>query len=486
MRTSQLYRLLRCAAPTAVRSSVKKRHSGLRAQLPAACLTGLLVGMASGIFCTAQAQEQSQPQKHSQEQLQKTEQNEPSLLDFDLDASASSPASTASASAASPSRFSHEVSLYTLLDRKAQAQHLRLGWRGVYENTSHPVLHSYLEARVHVDMAHMTGAQHWSTSTRRQYEWDSDIGRAWLRYAVSPYSSLTIGRNVTVHGNADLLRQMDVVNTLDLRYPGNSDLHELRMPRGMLEYRYSRDIDVSATVAFEQTFSALPAAGSHFALTEMHIPRNRRRYYGASDYIINIKAEALGLVHQFQVARYLYGSPVILPAGSRSGTHPAQPVQHFYRVQQTSVGSRYTGQAVELYSEFSHIRPASRGDPRPAAASWLLGAVWRGIANTQLQLEAADNAFENQRQYAFHFRRSWMNDRLTATAAYVKTQYRSSSIGLGQPAAHGALLSLSADYEISDTSSLEAKWVLFRQSPGSPLRRWDRKDYFSLKYTRYF
>lgn len=415
-------------------------------------------------------------------------QAQQSLLDFDLGTDTAPQALPAVEPADKASRLTHNVSLYTLLGRQARAQHLYLSWRGVYENTDHPRLHSHLEITARASTARMagipppnrntgnTGNTSGTGSTRSRYrtEAEADIGRAWLRYALTPYSSLTLGRSVVVHGNADVLRQMDVVNALDIRYPGNSNLHQLRIPRGMLEYRYSKGIDISAIAAFEQSFNTLPPVGSYYSLSDVHIPRNRRRHCAASDYIINIKAEALGLVNQFQAARYLYGTPLLLP--------DRPPVQHFYRVEQTSIGNKYVGQAVELYSEISHIRPVERADPRPNATNWLLGMTWRGIANTQLQAEAADNAFEKQRQYAINLRRSWLHDRLTTTATWVRTHYRQSGIGLGQAAAHGTLLSLSADWEISDTSSVETKWVRFRQSAGSPLRRWHRKDHISVRY----
>lgn len=405
------------------------------------------------------------------------------LLDFDLGGDETTPAPASVEAPAESNHFTHTASLYTLIDRQADVQHLKLGWRSVYHNTGNAQVDGHLEIKAFVDVADALGWQDWNSKTRDQYEADIDIGRAWLRFPLSDYSSLTVGRNVVVHGNADVLRQMDVVNTLDLRYPGNSDLNAIRMPRGMVEYRYSKDIEVSAIAAVEQTFTELPAAGAHFALSPIDIPRNKPRHWGASDYIINIKAEALGLVNQFQVARYLYGTPItrLVQVNTRF-----QPTNYFYPVQQVSIGNKHVGDSVELYSELSHLHATDNADLRKDATNWLLGVTYRGFANTQVQFEMADNAFDKQRQYAFNFRKAWMNDQLVTTVTYVKTHYRANAIGLGQAKAHGALLSLNARYEISDTDSVEAKWALFRESKNSPLRGWNKKDYVSVEYAKSF
>ncbi|MGE4650990.1 MAG: DUF1302 family protein, partial [Myxococcota bacterium] len=62
------------------------------------------------------------------------------------------------------------------------------------------------------------------------YQWEADFGEVWLEGPIHWNLDLALGRQILIWGRADDLRIVDVLNPLDLREPGLTDLEVIRLP----------------------------------------------------------------------------------------------------------------------------------------------------------------------------------------------------------------------------------------------------------------
>lgn len=97
------------------------------------------------------------------------------------------------------------------------------------------------------------------------YEGEAEWREIYLQGRLGQHLDLKIGRQIVVWGRSDNLRITDVVNPLDLREPGLTDIEDLRLPVAMTRLDgYSGPWNLSALAIHEIRFDKNPAFGSDF------------------------------------------------------------------------------------------------------------------------------------------------------------------------------------------------------------------------------
>jgi hypothetical protein len=105
-------------------------------------------------------------------------------------------------------------------------------------------------------------------------ESEIELGEVWLLGSITDQLDLKAGRQIVVWGKSDNIRVTDVLNPLDLREPGLTDLENLRLPVAMTKLDYfHRGLNLSGIVIHEVRYNKEPAFGSDFFPAAQPLPR---------------------------------------------------------------------------------------------------------------------------------------------------------------------------------------------------------------------
>jgi hypothetical protein len=109
------------------------------------------------------------------------------------------------------------------------------------------------------------------------YESEAEIGEAFVEGPLSKAVDLKVGRQIVVWGKADTLRVTDLLNPLDLRLPGRTDVDDLRLPQFMSKLSYHRGPwTASATLVHEARYNKTVVPGSDFFPLTVALPPERK------------------------------------------------------------------------------------------------------------------------------------------------------------------------------------------------------------------
>ncbi|GAB6905200.1 SH3 type 3 domain protein (fragment) [Desulfosarcina cetonica] len=97
-------------------------------------------------------------------------------------------------------------------------------------------------------------------------EREVELREAYLQGRLSKQLDVKVGRQIVVWGTSDNIRVVDVINPLDLREPGVTDIEDLRLPVTLtrLDY-YWGDFSLTGIAIHEVRFNKNPPDGSDFS-----------------------------------------------------------------------------------------------------------------------------------------------------------------------------------------------------------------------------
>lgn len=97
--------------------------------------------------------------------------------------------------------------------------------------------------------------------------------KAYLQGKITDSLDIKTGRQIVVWGKSDNIRATDILNPLDLRVPGTTDIEDLRLPVCMTKVDYYLgDWSLSAIAVHEHRFNKLPEFGSDFFTQDAPLP----------------------------------------------------------------------------------------------------------------------------------------------------------------------------------------------------------------------
>lgn len=109
------------------------------------------------------------------------------------------------------------------------------------------------------------GRDQFNDETLKRHEQEIELRDTYVQGKLSDRLDVKFGRQIVVWGKSDSLRVVDVLNPLDLRDPGMTDIEDLRLPVGMAKADYYQGNWHGELIVIGETrFSKRPAYGSQY------------------------------------------------------------------------------------------------------------------------------------------------------------------------------------------------------------------------------
>ena len=341
---------------------------------------------------------------------------------------------------------------------------------------------SHLSGYAYYDLAYqLNGRDNYTDEVLDEYETEIELGEAWLQGKLNAQTDLKIGRQIVVWGKSDNIRITDLINPMDNREPGMTDIEDLRLPLTMarLDY-YVGDWGISALAIPEIRFNKMPPLGSDFYPLPMAMPDED--IPSETEYAI----AANGIFSGWDLSLYwasLYDDNPHSVNGSE--------LQH---ARLTMIGSA-ANIAINnwlLKGELAHLNGLTYSSlPKDefSRSDTLLGIEYSGFSDTSLSLEIANRhlhdydiklltsgAKEDDWQTAVRYSGDFMHARLHLMAVVS---------AFGDKLDEGGFGRYSAAYDIADGLSVTGGVVSYQSGDKFPFGTYGDNDrvFVDLKYS---
>ncbi len=371
------------------------------------------------------------------------------------------------------------------------------------------------------DWAYLANGRHqYTRDVLNAYEWEVDVQEAWVQGSLAKPLDLKIGRQIVNWGRSDTLRVLDVLNPLDNREPGLTDIEDLRRPVVMAKAdAFYRAWTLSLIAIPEIRFSKNPPIGSDFA--PIFSSLGTLESFVAPDKVPSESfdntgwAAALGGVFSgwdisFHFARLWADAAHLRPVLSGPIPSAGTETRHS-RFTLVGSGANYTIGSWLVKTELAWLDgldyttstrfaiptamgPISTqipsGTTRKSRLDFMMGVEYYGLADTNIVVEVANrhifgfrekmrpnfNVERNALETAVRITRNFMNDRLAATLV---------AIAFGNHAQHGSIVRFDLGYDLRDSLVLGAGILLFQDGDRIPFNTISRNDrfFFEIKYS---
>lgn len=333
--------------------------------------------------------------------------------------------------------------------------------------------------------AHYTGDQ------RDAYQKELELGEAWLQGELVEDLDIKIGRQIVVWGKSDNIRVTDVLNPLDNREPGLTDIEDLRLPVFMAKADYYFGPWCVSTIAIpEIRFNKDPVPSSDFYPVDTPPPpRDHPDSFTLSD--TEWALSLSGVFSGWDLALYwarvyndsFYLAP--LPSGGLERRHA--------RVTMAGASANLALGNWLLKAETAYLDGlrffADPGEDY-RRLDVLAGVEYSGFTDTTLSLELVDrrlfafdqaleaepdDARQDDWQWVLRFTRKFWHETLEVTLL-------ASTYGLD--GGHGSFQRLQAVYDITDRWSGTLGLMLYQSGDRMNFRNLGDNDriFFSLQY----
>ncbi|MEE8554256.1 MAG: DUF1302 family protein [bacterium] len=355
---------------------------------------------------------------------------------------------------------------------------------------------AFISGQAFRDFAYgINGREQYTQAVLDQHEDEAEFREVFL--LGTPIASLDakVGRQIVVWGKSDNIRVVDVLNPLDNREPGLTDLEDLRLPVTMtrLDY-YFGDWSLTGIAVHEVRFNKDPAPGSDFFPFDPPPPEVLPDDGGENT---EYAAALSGIFSGWDLA--FYWAQVFDDQAHVEDIDPGPGEE------QALVHARITmvGAAVNvalgnwlLKSEaarFTGLEFFTVPERTFTRVDGLLGAEYAGITDTTLSFEAVDRhlfefdkALEQEpirqskdvNQYVLTYRGSFLREQLDLVAVLSF---------FGAKGEQGSLQRYSATYELATALDLTGGVVLFTPGEGENFLLVSGRDndraFFELKWS---
>lgn len=339
------------------------------------------------------------------------------------------------------------------------------------------------------------------------YEWDVELQELWVEGPITEQLDLKLGRQVENWGRSDSLRVTDVLNPLDAREPGLTDVSDIRRSLTMvkLDY-YVADWSFSGLLIPETRFDQTPPFGSDFfpvfvglggPLSEDEPGHwNSHMQFGAS---------ATGIFQGWDVS--FYAARYWANAGhAEYTTNPPDPlvplIVRYDRHTMVGAGGNWTvgswlfkGEVAYIYGftftdlTMDPMNPIDRF--RKDRFDAMFGVEYYGIDDITVAIELVNRHIlfwdervarapspqkENAFEAAFRLTAEFMNDRLSLTLL---------GVIFDVDASDGSFVRMSGSYDVIDALELTTGIVFFQGGDSAFFGSVDRNDrvFAELKYS---
>lgn len=322
------------------------------------------------------------------------------------------------------------------------------------------------------DLAYeIQGRNEFTDDVLDNYEKEIELGEAYIQGNLTKSLDIKLGRQIVVWGKSDNIRVTDVLNPLDIREPGLTDIEDLRLPVAMsrLDY-YIGDWSLTGIAIHEIRFNKIPEYGSDFYPSSTPPPHEDKPGSRCknTEYAAAINGIFSGWDISFYWADYYNDTPHtrLVSAGPppQTGWKHAR-LKMFGAAFNQALGNWLLKTEAAYIDGFEFFNSPGGEYSRTDV---LAGVEYSGFKDTTLSIEAADrhingfdealklapdNAREDEFQWVVRLTRDFLNETLTLTL--LASTY-------GATGNDGALQRFSAEYDITDSVQITGGVVLYQ------------------------
>jgi hypothetical protein len=346
------------------------------------------------------------------------------------------------------------------------------------------------------DLAYSINGRHnFTDDVLDSYETEIMLDEAYVLGSLTRDLDLKAGRQIVVWGRSDNIRITDVLNPLDLRWPGLVDIEKLRLPVTMtkLDY-YLKDWNLSGIVLHEVRYNMNPEFGSDFFPGTQSLPSDESPNEGFAINNTQFAASLTGIFRGWDVSFYfadIYTPTGYVAATSRVPT-PRFEVKH-PRIKMLG-GAFNIAWGNWLYKTeaafFDGFEFSNTPDKTYSRLDALFGTEYSGLSDATIALEIANRHYfdfdkrlkdspdfqkEDLFEWALRVTKPYWNDTLNLT--FLTTIF-------GLTGEDGGFQRFTAVYDWTDSIELTGG-IVFYQS-GDLRRTMDIGDnervYFNVQY----
>jgi hypothetical protein len=323
-----------------------------------------------------------------------------------------------------------------------------------------------------------------------EYEWDAEVGEAWLAGGIGERVDVALGRQVVIWGRSESLRVLDVLNPLDNREPGRVDLEDIRRPVSMLNVKgYAGDWSAALIAIPEIRFDSNPVVGSDFFPGTIELSERRPDHFEDSELAVAVNGIFSGWDVSFHGAWFWNDLPRL---DAPDGALLPERLVHD-RLWMVGSGGNYTRGSWLFKAELAYLDGLGffGVDDEKGRFDVLIGAEYYGITDTTFVVELVErHLFDHERairrtpnftredsqEIALRLSRNFWNDTLHATLV---------GIVLGLDARDGSIARFDLDYDVLDALTVGVGLLLYQQGDLPPLDAWADNDriIFSAKWS---
>jgi hypothetical protein len=291
----------------------------------------------------------------------------------------------------------------------------------------------FVSGQANRDFAYqLHGEEHYTPQVLDAYQQETELREAYVLGTPLPSLDIKVGRQIVVWGKSDNIRVVDVLNPVDLREPGLTDLEDLRLPVAMSKVSYYVGAwGLSAIAVHEMRFSKLPVPGSDYfppgtPFPPDEVPANggRNTEWGAS---------LSGIFSGWDLAFYwanFYNDDFYVADADNDASNGKQAVRRHARLHMGGVAGNVALGNWLLKSElarFTGLRFANLPRHSFTRIDGLVGVEYAGITDTTLAFEASDRhlldheplllqppdqQLRDVNQYVLSYRGSYLREKL--------------------------------------------------------------------------
>lgn len=317
----------------------------------------------------------------------------------------------------------------------------------------------------------LNGRDQYTPEVLDSYEKEIELREAFVQGTLRENLDVKLGRQIVVWGRSDNFRVTDILNPLDYREPGLTDIEDLRLPTAMSKIDYFQGPwQLSLVGVHEHRSSKLPPFGSDFYPSSTPAPAEVSPAATLSNtgLALEVRAVLPGWDISFYEANLHADQITIAPS--------VPPVQEHPRINMTGAAMN-TAHGNFLYIlEAAHLRGLRFMADYPqdhARTDLLAGIEYRGITDTAINLdlvnrhlhhfrpelsESPEAPQRNDTQTALRIDRNLLHDRLTLTALL---------IFIDEWGHNGGLQRFTATYDMADNWNITGGVIFYQSGPGA-------------------
>jgi len=340
----------------------------------------------------------------------------------------------------------------------------------------------------------LRGREAYTPQVLDEYETELELEDTFIQGRITDRLDTKIGRQIVVWGTLDNLRVTDVLNPLDLRLPGLTDIDDLRLPVTMVKFDYYfGNWGLGVMAIPEVRFSKLPVFGSDFYPFPQPRPPEGDPEEGFQD--MQAAAALTGFFSGWDIGFYwanIYNDQSY--AKLVSPGPPEQFVRNHPRINMLGTAANLAFGNWLWKAEaawFSGLQFTNTPGVEYSRLDLAAGVEYSGFSEATVSLEAVnrhifdyssllelppDETDENEFQWALRIAKDFIHDTLTLTLL-------ASTFGI--KADDGAFTRFDGQYDVTDALSVRGGVVFYQSGDKGRLKDVGANDrlFLAIKYS---